>query len=925
MGAPYFLCTVCRAQLLLHERPPLSLANNMWIGETPWVLSILSLTERLFIALYFPAAYVVKLFPKKAGGKKWDKEKINSGMRGNVSTYRMNTDDISDMITGQFMPRPVGILASVIAVTFVGAKNVPLLLLPDIFDVRRHRVADALLWLKTNNHFYRDIEISQERLEQLPISGVPDEILLNVRYSPEESILGREHAGYVPVDMGDDMGDDLDNDDGEEREVDLAPTDRHAVLPDNGDDSEMTNNYEPAAFPLQAHGSIDVGGESISQEDLFASAAQKLLPPNHRDYGVRPGSAFINEYAREVNGQRTDGGAENPNHLLGAFPCLFPYGRGGLEVDRQGDVPSSHGLESTMSIPAAEEDTVGVLTRDDEGVFVLKDQLKEYQDRGEALEKMNLYDYFRRTYDGKKIHRVDQSTSAPGDIPYRHGGGRPLSQRVPYQNGRRPTRCRVVRGWKQEVNLHFIGRWFARDEEGSREYYCAQMLLLLCPWRDLRELPRGHHSFHGAFLEFLETATADQKQIIENIKYFYECSDRATQRRAEENGEEGRPEGMAQDGPRSVDPITPVTITNIREPTESDIEHARQERDAARERIYGQAAIDIALEKGIFQTSYTAVPLKPTLRKRHWRTRWEPVTVLEVADEEALLPATDERGFHWGQVVVDGIVIAKGAWVLIEGGRYIVVETSNSSHALQRFRWKHHCRLEDIIVLGRPPSDLLRRWKRIDSDFLRRAYDPEPGMAITLGCRVALVDAPPLYQGLRDGFVVGFMGNPFQGGIACVRFTAGGQPINAIGKYLVEQLTSTPMPGDIVWTDPLWLRRHLFGGEKLAEVGDRVETANGVLPYRRGIVRGISRGDGRGGGPLVSIRDDDNGRVVDVRMDEVHWLFQVGDRVRVVEGFYEGRSGTVIAVRALSPGLLWGEAGRLRLMWTITDNGRDTK
>ncbi|KAH9033810.1 hypothetical protein EDB85DRAFT_1816708, partial [Lactarius pseudohatsudake] len=24
----------------------------------------------------------------------------------------------------------------------------------------------------------------------------------------------------------------------------------------------------------------------------------------------------------------------NPNHLLGSFPCLFPYGLGGFEVDR---------------------------------------------------------------------------------------------------------------------------------------------------------------------------------------------------------------------------------------------------------------------------------------------------------------------------------------------------------------------------------------------------------------------------------------------------------------------------------------------------------------------------------------------------------------------------------------------------------------
>nr|GAT43542.1 predicted protein [Mycena chlorophos] len=351
-GPPFFLRSTCRGLLVIHERPPLSLANNMWIGPVPFVLNILTLPERLLVALYFPAAYVVKLFPKKAGGKKWDKEKINSGMRGNVSTYRLNTKDIADMIEGTLMPRPVGVLAAIVAVTFVGAKNVPLLLLSDIFEVRRQRVADALSWLKANNPFYARIEISDERLNALPTSGIPDEILF-VRYAPDESILDREHAGYVPVDLGDDLDvhEDPQEDvgelpevaDGEEREIDEDHAERRALLPVEEDSgtAEAAEHWEPAVFPLQAHGTVDVGGDSISQEQLFASAVRRIQPTTERraDYGIRPGSEFVSEYPREVNGRRTDGGVENPNHLLGAFPCLFPYGCGGLEVDRVQDVP----------------------------------------------------------------------------------------------------------------------------------------------------------------------------------------------------------------------------------------------------------------------------------------------------------------------------------------------------------------------------------------------------------------------------------------------------------------------------------------------------------------------------------------------------------------------------------------------------------
>ena len=49
----------------------------------------------------------------------------------------------------------------------------------------------------------------------------------------------------------------------------------------------------------------------------------------------------MNEYARvdPLTGQRNDGGPGDPNHLLGTFPTLFPYGQGGFEVERRVHVP----------------------------------------------------------------------------------------------------------------------------------------------------------------------------------------------------------------------------------------------------------------------------------------------------------------------------------------------------------------------------------------------------------------------------------------------------------------------------------------------------------------------------------------------------------------------------------------------------------
>ncbi len=65
-------------------------------------------------------------------------------------------------------------------------------------------------------------------------------------------------------------------------------------------------------------------------------------PSTHGEehYKVKRGSQFFNKYAHKTDdGLRTDGGPSNPNHLLGAFPVLFPYWIGGFETSRRSNVP----------------------------------------------------------------------------------------------------------------------------------------------------------------------------------------------------------------------------------------------------------------------------------------------------------------------------------------------------------------------------------------------------------------------------------------------------------------------------------------------------------------------------------------------------------------------------------------------------------
>lgn len=95
-----------------------------------------------------------------------------------------------------------------------------------------------------------------------------------------------------------------------------------------------TGNAE--AIPLHALGVVDVAANDVPDNVLLASALHSVTRSDRADgWAVKRSSDFVNEYPRlDSDGNRFEGTTENPNHLLGSFPCLFPYGVGGFEVGR---------------------------------------------------------------------------------------------------------------------------------------------------------------------------------------------------------------------------------------------------------------------------------------------------------------------------------------------------------------------------------------------------------------------------------------------------------------------------------------------------------------------------------------------------------------------------------------------------------------
>ena len=133
-----------------------------------------------------------------------------------------------------------------------------------------------------------------------------------------------------------------------------------------------------------------------------------------------------------------------------------------------------------------------------EGCLLLKDQMREYMDRGDLLETWSYLDFFLGTYDGKILKDTSSDVSR----------GRPANVRVPYRgHSDRPGRCRVLRAIGHETMPYFPGRWFAkRDDDEENGLFHASMLALLKPWRSLQNLKRPGQSFRDAFNEFMSTA-----------------------------------------------------------------------------------------------------------------------------------------------------------------------------------------------------------------------------------------------------------------------------------------------------------------------------------------------------------------------------------------------------------------------------------
>ena len=288
-------CNKCLFSLKNDQLPIFSIANNFQIGSTPPELSDLTLPEKLLIAKARPEMYVVKL--RGTGGPH-----VQRGLKGNTITF---PQDVVKM--ARTLPANPDILADHIRVIFIGKNRPTANMLKKILTVRRHKIYAALEFLCENHPCYADVIINNRILNDLPVDNVPRQVLqtLEMHEDPDDKDAD-EHSTYTPQT-------DLD---------DIPP------------DTVIMNSV----------GLVDFQGTTVNANDQMLSAVQNLTPNdcrrpidettasgNMQGTIILPrGSIPINEY-------------NNPNLWYMSYPWLFPYGRGGPEIQRKRELKGIRG------------------------------------------------------------------------------------------------------------------------------------------------------------------------------------------------------------------------------------------------------------------------------------------------------------------------------------------------------------------------------------------------------------------------------------------------------------------------------------------------------------------------------------------------------------------------------------------------------
>ena len=122
--------------------------SDLHPGFVPTVLSDLTFIERQLIARIHPVVSLYKI------------QNCQYGYKGNIINFPQNVQEVADIL-----PLKISDDSNVITIRLDTSNSY------HDFLVRRDAVHKALIWLKENNPFYKNVQISEENLLSLPESS----------------------------------------------------------------------------------------------------------------------------------------------------------------------------------------------------------------------------------------------------------------------------------------------------------------------------------------------------------------------------------------------------------------------------------------------------------------------------------------------------------------------------------------------------------------------------------------------------------------------------------------------------------------------------------------------------------------------------------------------------------------------------------
>jgi len=297
------LCKECYSHLNRGKTPPLSIANDMVIGDVPDELRDLTIVEESMIARCRSKCWVLQL---KAENQDISIPNAQRGLKGHVIIYPQRPEQLLSVL-----PPTVDNVCTPICVVFVGSHKPsqdwlrsqakPLL-------VRREKVRAALMWLKTHNPLYHKVQIDLDVLATFPDNDILPVHVETVNTTQElETLTSRYDLGTVD------------------------PT----QINQYSEESTEENVSNKSVFDSIVV--TDVDGDATSNQ-MRAAAMRHMKSKSGAYLEIPHAEKPVNEF-------------HNPELFPMTYPTLFPYGTGGFEsLERRCTVSFKRQIKHYLSL-----------------------------------------------------------------------------------------------------------------------------------------------------------------------------------------------------------------------------------------------------------------------------------------------------------------------------------------------------------------------------------------------------------------------------------------------------------------------------------------------------------------------------------------------------------------------------------------------